>query len=110
MRELREQPRLVGAKLTIAVAVLVATALVAAAIASEGPEAPPDLRQRLERSEQLRRDQTRELQRLAGEVARLRADLRTATRRARRLTRTSERLRRELRTARQSRAREEAQQ
>jgi hypothetical protein len=105
MRALREQPRLVAAKLTIAVAALIATALVAAAIASEDPEAPPDLRPRLERSEQLRGDQTRELERLAGEVARLRADLRTATRRAHRRTRTSDRLRRELRTARQSRAR-----
>ena len=105
MRALREQPRLVAAKLALAVAALVATALVGAAIASEDPEAP-DLRPRLERSEQLRRDQTSELQHLAAQVARLRADLRTATRRARERTRTSERLRRELRAARRSLARE----
>lgn len=79
MRTLREQPRLVAAKLALATAALIATALVAAAIASEDPEAPPELRPRLERSEQLRRDQTSELQRQAAQLARLRADLRTAT-------------------------------
>jgi septal ring factor EnvC (AmiA/AmiB activator) len=99
MRALREQPRLVAAKLTLAIAALVATALVGAAIASDDPQAP-DLRPRLERSEQLRRDQTSELQRLAAQVARLRGELRTATRRARERARTTERLRRELRAAR----------
>jgi septal ring factor EnvC (AmiA/AmiB activator) len=102
MRALREQPRLVTAKLALAIAALVATALVGATIASDDPEAPPDLRPRLERSEQLRRDQTSELQRLGAQVARLRGELRTATRRARERARTSERLRRELRAARRS--------
>ena len=37
MRALREQPRLVAAKLTLAIAALVATALVGAAIASDDP-------------------------------------------------------------------------
>jgi hypothetical protein len=106
MRALREQPRLVAAKLALAIAALVATASVAGAIASQDPEAPLDLRPRLERSEQLRRDQTSELQRRAGEMARLRAELRAATRRARERTRTSERMRRELRAARRSPARE----
>ena len=55
MRTLREQPRLVAAKLTVAVGALVACALVGAAIAREDPKTPPDLRPRLERSEQLRR-------------------------------------------------------
>jgi hypothetical protein len=101
MRALREQPRLVAAKLALAIAALVATALVGAAIASEDRKAP-DLRPRLERSEQLRRDQASELQRLGAQVARLRGELRTATRRARERARTSERLRRELRAARPS--------
>src|SRR5918992_3439901 len=101
MRALRKQPRLVAAKLTLAIAALVATALVGAAIASDGPQAP-DLRRRLERSEQLRRDQTSELQRLAAQVARLRGELRTATRRARERAGTSERLRRGLRAGRPS--------
>jgi hypothetical protein len=82
---------------------------VAAAIASDDREAPPDLRPQLERSEQLRDDQTSELQPLATEVARLRADLRIATRRARGRARTSERLRRELLAARRSLARERQQ-
>ena len=85
---------------------LLATALVAAAIAREDPKAPPDLRPRLERTEKVRRDQTSEIQRLEDQVARLRADLRTATRRARERRRTSERLRRKLRAARRSPARE----
>ena len=101
MRALREQPRLVAAKLTLAIAALVAAVLVGAAIASDDPEAP-DLRPRLERSEQLRRGQASELQRLAAQVARLRGELRTAAQRARERTRTSERLRRELRAARGS--------
>jgi hypothetical protein len=79
---------------------------VAAAIAGDDREAPPDLRTRLKRSGQLRDDQTSELQPLAAEVARLRAELRTATRRARGRARTSERLRRELLAARRSLARE----
>jgi septal ring factor EnvC (AmiA/AmiB activator) len=106
MRALREQPRLVVAKLTVTVAALLATALVAAAIAREDPKAPPDLRPRLERTEKVRRDQTSEIQRLEDQVARLRADLRTATRRARERRRTSERLRRKLIAARRSPARE----
>ena len=109
MRAVREQPRLVIANLTVAVAALIATALVGAAIAREDPKARPDLRPRLERSEQLRRDQTSESQRLVTQVARLRADLRTVRRRARDRTRTSERLRRELRAARRSPAREPSQ-
>ena len=102
MRALRERPRVVAAKLAVAVAALIATGLVAAAIASEDLEAPPDLRARLERSEQARRDQASERHRLAAQVTRLRADLQTATRRAGERARTSERLRRELRAARPS--------
>jgi cell division protein FtsB len=105
MRTLREQPRLVVAKLTFGVTALIATALVAAAIAREDPKARPDLRPRLERSEQLRRDQTSEIHRLAAQVARLRADLAMVKRRARDRARASERLRRELRAARRSRTR-----
>jgi hypothetical protein len=82
---------------------------VAAAIASDDREAPPDLRPPLERSEQLRDDQTSELQQLAAEDARLRADLGTATRRARGRARTSERLRRELLAARRGLVRERQQ-
>jgi hypothetical protein len=82
---------------------------VAAAIASDDREAPPDLRPQAERCEQVGDDQAIELQQLAAGVARLRADLRTATRRARAWARTSERLRRELLAARRSLARERQQ-
>jgi hypothetical protein len=47
---------------------------VAAAITSDDREAP-DLRPQLERGEQFRDDQTGELQQLAAQVARLRAEL-----------------------------------
>jgi hypothetical protein len=108
MRALREQPRLVAAKLTLALAALVATALVAAAIAGDDSESAPDLQPRLQRSEQLH-DQTDDLQRQAAEIARLRGDLRTTTRRAHDRARTSERLRGELRAARRSLALERQQ-
>jgi septal ring factor EnvC (AmiA/AmiB activator) len=106
MRALRERPRLAAAKLTGALAALIAAALVAVAIAVGDHEAPPDLRPQLERSEQLRDEQTSELRHLDAEVARLRADLRAATRRAREGARASERLRRRLLTVRRGLARE----
>jgi hypothetical protein len=83
MRALRERPRLAAAKLTGALAALIAAALVAAAIAVGDHETPPDLRPQLERGGQLRDEQASELRQLDAEVARLRADLRAATRRAR---------------------------
>ena len=106
MRALREQPRLTVAKLAIAIAALIATAMVTWAIAGDTRDAPPDVRPQLDRSEQQRRDQAAELQDLDARVAELRADLRTATRRARARARTSERLRRELRVARRRLARQ----
>jgi hypothetical protein len=99
MRALRERPRLVAAKLALALAALIATALVAVAIASDD-SGSPDLERRLERSEQLRRDQLGELQRQAARIARLPAEVGTTARRARERARTSERLSRELRIAR----------
>jgi hypothetical protein len=96
--------RLAAAKLAGGLAALIATVLVAAATAGDDREAP-DLRPRLERGEQLRDDQTSELQELGGQVDRLRADLRTATRRARARARTSERPRREVLAARRGRQR-----
>jgi hypothetical protein len=101
MRALRERPRLAAAKL----AALIATALVAEAIASDDPDASPDLEPRLERSAQLRHKQTGGLRRLAAQLAGLRTDLRRASRRARIGVRTSERLRRDLLAARRSLAR-----
>jgi hypothetical protein len=82
---------------------------VAAAIASDDSESSPNLEARLQRSEQLRRDQTDELQRQAARIGRQRADLRTTTRRAHDRSRTSERLRGELRAARRSLALERQQ-
>jgi hypothetical protein len=83
MLALRERPRLVAAKLALALAALIATALVAVAIASDDSGSSPDLERRLERSEQLRRDQLGELQRQAARIARLRAEVGTTARRAR---------------------------
>jgi hypothetical protein len=100
MRALRERPRLVAAKMALALAALIATALVAVAIASDDSGSSPDVQQRLARSEQLRRHQLGELQRQAGRIARLRAELSTTARQARQRARTSERLNRELRSAR----------
>lgn len=85
---------------------MIATTRVAAAIAGDDREAPPDLRPRLARCEQVGDDQTSELQQLAAGVARLRAELRTASRRARAWARTGERLRREPLAARRRLARE----
>jgi septal ring factor EnvC (AmiA/AmiB activator) len=104
MRALRERPRLVAAKFALALAALLATALVAAAIASDDSNPSPDLQRRLERTEQLRRNQLGELQRQAVQIARLRVDLRTTTRQASDRARTRERLRRQLRAARRERA------
>jgi hypothetical protein len=106
MRALREQPRLVAAKLSISLAALIVALVVGSALAGDGPDTPADLRPALERSERLRRDQSGELRQLAGRVARLRADLLTATRRARAGARARGRLGRELREARRSLARE----
>jgi septal ring factor EnvC (AmiA/AmiB activator) len=106
MRALREQPRIVAAKLSISLAALIVALVVGSALASDGSDTPPDLRPALERSERLRRDQSGELRKLTGRVARLRADLRTATRRARAGARARERLGRELREARRRLARE----
>jgi septal ring factor EnvC (AmiA/AmiB activator) len=106
MRALREQPRLVAAKLSISLAALIVALVVGSALAGDGSDTPADLRPALERSERLRRDQSGELRQLAGRVARLRADLRTTTRRARARARARERLGRELREARRSLARE----
>jgi hypothetical protein len=83
MRALREQPRLVAAKLSISVAALIVALVAGLALAGDGSGTPADLRPALERSERLRRDRSGELRQLAARVARLRADLRTATRRAR---------------------------
>jgi hypothetical protein len=102
MRALREQPRLVAAKLSVGLAALIVALVVGSALAGDGSDTPADLRPALERSERLRSGQSGELRQLAGRVARLRADLRTATRRAR----ARERPRRELREARRSLARE----
>jgi hypothetical protein len=102
MRALREQPRLVAAKLSIGLAAVTVALVVGSALAGDGSDTPADLRPALERSERLRRAQSGELRRLAARVAPLRADLRTATRRAR----ARERLRRELREARRALARE----
>jgi hypothetical protein len=106
MRALREQPRLVAAKLSISVAALIVALVVGSALAGDGSGTPADLRPALERSERLRRDRSGELRQLAARVARLRADLRTVTRRARARARARERLGRELREARRSLARE----
>jgi hypothetical protein len=100
MRALRERPRLVAAKIAFALVALLATAQVAAAIASDDSGSSPDLERQLEHSEQLRRDQLGELQRQAARIAELRAELSTTGRRVRQRARTSERLRRELRIAR----------
>jgi septal ring factor EnvC (AmiA/AmiB activator) len=106
MRALREQPRLVAAKLSISLAALIVALVVGSALAGDGTDAPADVRPALERSERLRREQRGELRQLAARVARLRADLGTTTRRARARARARERLRRELRGARRSLARE----
>ena len=100
MRALRERPRLVAAKMALALAALIATALVAVAIASDDSGSSPDVQQRLARSEQLRRHQLGELQRQAAQITRLRADLRTTARRAQDRARTNDRQRRDLRIAR----------
>ncbi len=106
MRALREQPRLVAAKLGLALVVLIAAVLLGSALASDGPEAPPDLRARLERSEQLLRDRSVKLERLRGQVEQLRRDLRAATPRERARARASQGLRRELRATRRNLARQ----
>jgi hypothetical protein len=106
MRALREQPRLVAAKLGISLAALIAALVVGWALAGDGSDTPADLRVALERSERLRRDQSGELREVAARVGGLRAELRTATRRARARARARERLRRELREARRGPARE----
>ena len=82
MRALREQPRLVAAKLSISLAALIVALVVGSALAGDDADTPADLRQALERSGQLRRDQSGELREVAARAARLRVDLRTATRRA----------------------------
>ena len=106
MRAVREQPRLVAAKLSISLAALIVALVVGSALAGDGSDTPADLRPGLERSERLRRDQSAELLQLAARVARLRADLRTATHRARSQARARERLGREPREAHRSLARE----
>jgi hypothetical protein len=100
MRALREQPRLVAAKLAVALGALIAAALVGSALANNGLEPAPGLRPRLERSEQLRRDQPSQLDRLAAQAEQLRAELRAATRRAWARGRANARLRRQLGAAR----------
>lgn len=98
MRGLREQPRLAAAKLAIYLAALIAAGLVGSALASDSSGTAADLRPRLERIDQLRRAQASELQDLAAQVTKLRADLRTARRQAR----ISKRLRRDPRAVRRS--------
>ena len=105
MRAIRERPRLAAAKLAAAFAALVATALVAAAIANHDSDGSADLQRRLDRSKQLRHEQSGELQHFAAQVVWLRAELRAATRRARVRARTGERLRRDLLAARRRLAR-----
>jgi hypothetical protein len=106
MRALREQPRLVAAKLGISFATLIVALVVGSALAGDGSDAAPDLRTRLERSEQLRRDQALEFDRRTAEIGRLRRDLRAAARQMRARTRAGQRLRGELRAARLSLARQ----
>jgi hypothetical protein len=105
MRQLREQPRRVVAKLAVAFLVLVAAAALGSALASSGPEGPTDLRPPLERSQRLIRQQSNQLEALTAQAARLRSDLQRATRRARARARANERLRRERDEAQRSLAR-----
>ena len=105
MRQLREQPRRVAAKFTVALLVLVAAAAVGSALASSGPEGRPDLRPRLERSDQLVRERGEQLDGLTTQADQLRSDLRRARQRARERARANERLRRQLRETRRSLAR-----
>jgi hypothetical protein len=68
MRAIRERPRLAPAKLAAALAAPVATALLAAAVANNDSDGSADLQRRLDRSEQLRHEQSGELQHLAAQL------------------------------------------
>jgi septal ring factor EnvC (AmiA/AmiB activator) len=105
MRRVREQPRRVAARLTVGFFVLVAAAAVGSALASDRSTRPTEPPLRLERREQLLREQRAQIDRLTAQAEQLGSDLRMARRRARTRARHNERLRHQLQDTRRNLAR-----
>jgi septal ring factor EnvC (AmiA/AmiB activator) len=99
MNSVRERPRLVALRL-LGLAVLVGIGIAIGALADDGgTEVPTQTRAKLDRAEAVNARQANQLEGLAAELERMRADLNEATERARLLARTNSRLRRDLRQA-----------
>jgi septal ring factor EnvC (AmiA/AmiB activator) len=99
MNSVRERPRLVAVRL-LGLAVLVGIGVAIGALAdNRGAEVPTQTQTKLNRAEAANASQANQLEGLAAELERMRADLNEATERARLLARTNSRLRRDLRQA-----------
>jgi septal ring factor EnvC (AmiA/AmiB activator) len=99
MNSVRERPRLVAVRL-LGLAVLVGIGVAIGAVADDrSTEVPAQTQAKLHRAETANSSQSNQLERLAAELQRVRADLNQATEESRLLARANSRLRRDLRRA-----------
>jgi hypothetical protein len=99
MNSVRERPRLVAVRL-LGLAVLLGIGVAIGAVADDrSGEVPAQAQARLKRAKTVSARRADQLERIAAELQRVRADLNEATGRSRLLARTNSRLRADLRRA-----------